>query len=211
MFISLSSTCIQNFSSWYALFIFFITFCSRCGMERDTACRPTDDPFWAFYHLVHRSQFNPQTIFFQFGQLKKYILDIHPEKIIMPAPFHRKAFVLLYKLETSWALLGRLSKGCFAISGVSNFKQSLFITLSGLGLLTIWKLPRRVSYFVSCLLYNYFSSIIQDVWSSPSFLAFKTFISSWSVYHPTLAFSSFLSVSTTDKPVNRSIHAYAFT
>ena len=29
-------------------FVFFITFCSRCGMVWDTACRPTDDPFWAF-------------------------------------------------------------------------------------------------------------------------------------------------------------------
>ena len=27
---------------------FFITFCSRCGMVWDTACRLTDDPFWAF-------------------------------------------------------------------------------------------------------------------------------------------------------------------
>ena len=49
MFISLSSTCIQNFSNWNALFVFFfITFCSRCGMNWDTACRLTNDPFWAF-------------------------------------------------------------------------------------------------------------------------------------------------------------------
>ena len=24
---------------------FFITFCSRCGMKWNTACRPTNDPF----------------------------------------------------------------------------------------------------------------------------------------------------------------------
>ena len=48
MFISLLSTCIQNFSYWHALFVFLITFCSRCCMKWDTACRPTDDPFWAF-------------------------------------------------------------------------------------------------------------------------------------------------------------------
>ena len=29
-------------------FFFFITFCSRRGMNWDTACRPTNDPFWAF-------------------------------------------------------------------------------------------------------------------------------------------------------------------
>ena len=48
MFISLSSTCVQNFSNWHALFVFFITFCTRCGMKWDTACRPTNDPFLAF-------------------------------------------------------------------------------------------------------------------------------------------------------------------
>ena len=29
-------------------FVFFITFYSRCGIQWDTACRPTDDPSWAF-------------------------------------------------------------------------------------------------------------------------------------------------------------------
>ena len=57
MFISLSSTCIQNFSTWHALFVFFITFCSRCGMKWDTACRPTSGQqmihFELFYRLVH--------------------------------------------------------------------------------------------------------------------------------------------------------------
>ena len=41
------AACIQNFSNWHALFVFcfvfFITFCSRCGLKWDTACRPTDD------------------------------------------------------------------------------------------------------------------------------------------------------------------------
>ena len=41
------------------------------------------------------------------------------------------AFVLLYKFETSWALLGRLSRSFFFLpsQGLINFK------LSGLGLL----------------------------------------------------------------------------
>ena len=37
------------------------------------------------------------------------------------------------------------------------------------------------------------------------------FICPWSFYHPTIGFSSFLAVSTTDKPVNWSIHANALT
>ena len=81
--------------------------------------------FQIFYHLVRRSQFNPQTIFGWFS------LGIHPKKIIIPVPFHSKAFVLLYKFETRWALLGRLSRSFFflAISGASNFKHSLFMNL----------------------------------------------------------------------------------
>ena len=58
MFISLLSTCIHNFSNLHALFVFLsITFCSHCGMEWDTVCKPTDHPFLAFYRLVRRSQF----------------------------------------------------------------------------------------------------------------------------------------------------------
>ena len=56
------------------------------------------------------------------------------------------------------------------------------------------------------LLKNYFSFFIQDFWSSPSFLAFKSFISPRSFNHPAFGFPSFLAVSSTDKPINRSIH-----
>ena len=56
------------------------------------------------------------------------------KKKIFPASLHSKAFILLCKFETSWALLGRLSRGFCAISGASNFKQ-LFMTLSGVGVL----------------------------------------------------------------------------
>ena len=49
---------------------------------------------------------------------------------------------------------------------------------------------------------------MREFWSSPSFLAFKTFIPPWSFYHPTFGFFKFfLAVSTTDRPVNRNIHA----
>ena len=37
-----------EFSDWHDPFAFFITFCSRCGMEWDTAYRATDDPILAF-------------------------------------------------------------------------------------------------------------------------------------------------------------------
>ena len=167
-------------------------------MKWDTVCRPTDDPFWTFSSPSAQEPLHPQTIFVYFRQLKKiYILGIHPQKIIIPASFHSKAFVLLSNFETSWALLGRLSRRFFPISGASrsNFKhfKQLFITLSGLGYLTMWELPRWVSYFVSSLLKNYFTCFLQDFWSSHSFFAFKTFITPWSFYHPTFGFFQFFS------------------
>ena len=48
---------------------------------------------------------------------------------------------------------------------------------------------------------------MREFWSSPLFLAFKTFLPPWSFAIQHSDFSSFLAVSTTDKPVNRNIHA----
>ena len=71
MFISLSNTCIQNFSYWHALFLFLffsfffffllsIAVAASSGTQR---VEPQMIHFELFYHLVRRSQFNPQTIF----------------------------------------------------------------------------------------------------------------------------------------------------
>ena len=68
---SLSSTCIQNFNNWYALFIFLshsVAVAAWSGMQR---VDPQMIHFGLFYHLVRGIQFNPQTIFVSFRQLKK--------------------------------------------------------------------------------------------------------------------------------------------
>ena len=116
------------------LFFFFITFCIRCGMVRDTACRSTDDPFSAFLSPGAQEAVQHQNnICLVQAAERKNILGIDPKQIIIPAPFHSKAFAILYKSETSWELLGRLSRSFLsAISGASNFKHSLLMTLSGL-------------------------------------------------------------------------------
>ena len=99
MFISLFSTCIQNFSNWHALF--FITFCSRCCMKWDTACRQTDYPFWAIT-WCSRASSTPKQYLFSLGKNgKKYILGIHPKKLIIPASFHSK--VLYFSTNLRWA------------------------------------------------------------------------------------------------------------
>ena len=155
VYFSVESACIQNFSNWHALFVvvFLITFCSRCCMKWDTACRPTDDLFWAITWCARASS-TPKQYLFSLGSWKKIYFGHSSKKDHHPGLLPQQDFVLLYKFETSWALLGRLSRGLFTISGASNFKhfKQLFMTLSGLGSLTMWELPRWVSYFLSSLL-----------------------------------------------------------
>ena len=152
----------QNFISRRCLLLYrvhvfrisvtFMTFCSCCSMECDTAGHR-----WSilsfFITWCARQISTPKQYLSRLGIWKTYILGFHREKIIILAPLHSKATVLLQKFETSWALLGRLCRGFFfAISGASNFKHLLFMTLSGSGLLTMCELPVRVSYFVSSLI-----------------------------------------------------------
>ena len=145
MFISLSSTSIQNFSNWYALFVLFcfvffswhsVTVAAWSGIQH---VDPQMIHLSFFISWCAGSSSTPKQYLFSLRSWKTYILGIHPKKIIILAPFHSKAFVLLYKNETS-CLIGRLSRGfLFAISGASNFKQfkQLFMTLL-FGLLTMW-------------------------------------------------------------------------
>ena len=92
-----------------------------------------------FYHLVRRSHFDLQKIFFRLGRWKKKIYYIFwafiQKKIIIPVSFHSKDFVLLYKFEKSWSLLRGLSRSFFALSGASNLRFPW--TCSSLGLLTV--------------------------------------------------------------------------
>ena len=114
------------------------------------AYRPTDDPFWAFLSPAAQKPVQPpKNICLVQAAEKKYILGIHPKKIINPAPFHSKAFVLLYKFEMSWALLSRLSRFFFfSISGASNFSN--FKHFKQLFMLANY-VSRRVSCFVSTI------------------------------------------------------------
>ena len=157
----------------------------------------------------------PHQYLFSLGSWEKYSLVIHLKKIIIPPPFHSKAFVVLTNLRQTGRYLADEAEPAsfFANSGAyycKHFKQ-LFKSLSGLGLLTMWKLPRWVSYVIYSLLWNYVSYFMQDFWSSHRFLPSKP---SFLHVHFTTAhsnFASFLAFSTTYKPINRSIHAYGLT
>ena len=180
------------------------------------AYRPTDDLFWAFLSPAAQKPVQPpKNICLVQAAEKKYILGIHPKKIINPVPFHSKAFVLLYKFETSWALLSRLSRVFFfAISGASNFSnfkhfKQLFMILSRLRLLTMWVVESPVLYLaflktILAALFRTFGLLLRFLSSKASFLQ-DHLITQHS------DFPSFLAVSSTDKPINRSIHAHALT
>ena len=92
MFISLSSTSIQNFNKWHAPFVFLshsVAVAAWSGIQR---VDPQMIYFELFSHPVHRSQFNPQTIFVSLGSWKTNILDIHPKKDDHSDPFPQQGF-----------------------------------------------------------------------------------------------------------------------
>ena len=103
-------TCVQKFSYRHPPFVFLSHSIAVAALSEisHVACRALDDPFWAlFYHLVCRSHFNPQTIqFFGLGSWNNIFWALIQEKMIIPSLFHSQVFVLLYKFETSWTLLG---------------------------------------------------------------------------------------------------------
>ena len=140
MFTSPSSTCIQDFSNWHALFVFLSHSVAVAVLIGIQGVDPQMIHFELFFSWCAGSSSTPKQNLLSLGSWKKYMLGIHPKKIIISAPFHSKAFVLLYKFETSWALIGRLSRGFFAISGASNFKhfKQLFTTLL-FSLPTMWE------------------------------------------------------------------------
>ena len=63
MFISLLSTCIQNFSYWHALFVFLSHSVAVAEWSGIQLVDPQMIHFELFYHLVRKGQFNPQIIF----------------------------------------------------------------------------------------------------------------------------------------------------
>ena len=96
----------------------------------DTACRPTDDPFSAFLSPGAQEPVQRQNNICLVQVAEKKIYFGHSsKKDNHPGPFSQQGFAVLYKSETSWELLGRLSRSFFsANSGASNFKHSLFMT-----------------------------------------------------------------------------------
>ena len=98
-----------------------------------------------------RASSTPTQYLFSLGSWKKIYFGHSFKKVNHPGLLPQQGCVLLYKFEKSWALLGRLSRGFFTISGASNFKhiKRLFMTLSGLGL------PTNVRDFWLSLLFLY--------------------------------------------------------
>ena len=185
-------------------------------MKWDKVCRPTGDPFSAFLSPGAQRLVYPQTILIYLKQLKKFIYwaCIHPKKIIIPASFHSKAFLLLYKFETSWALLGRLSRGSFFChlrgKHFKHFKQHFMTSLDlALKLCKSFLVESPILYlaFFKTILgafFRTFGLLLRFLSSKPSFLH-----DHFTTQHSD--FSSFLGVSITDKSLNRSILAYALT
>ena len=153
--------------------------------------------FTLFYHLVSRSRFDPQTISFcGLGSWKKIYFGHWSKKRYFfnhPGSFHCKAFVLLYKFETSWTLLGGLRRGFFfAISLCFSW------TFSRLTLLTVGRATSSG--------FSFFTYSLKTIWAA----LFRTFGLPPRLLPPNIRIFPFFS-NFSDKPVARSLHAYALT
>ena len=133
--------------------------------------------FQPFYHLVRRSQSTPKHYLFILGRLKNMYWALIPKrKWSRPTCTAR----LLYTSLQIWDQLGvtwqTKQRFFFAISGASNFKhfKQLFMTLSGLGSLTMWEFPcEDVSFFVSSLLKTILRALFRTFGIPPRFLPSK--------------------------------------
>ena len=128
MFIALSSTRVQNVSYRYApfdcLFITFFKDVTAWSEISHVAWRPQmiHSRFFVFtWYAVATSI--PNNIFFQVRQLEKNILGIHSKKKILSAL--RLLYFFTCKFDTSWALLGWLSRTCF--SHLRGLQPSFFM------------------------------------------------------------------------------------
>ena len=83
----------QNFTNWHALFGFLSHSVAVAGCSGIQRVDPQMIHFELFYRLPGAKEpvQPPNNICL--------VLGSHPKKIIIPVPFHSKAFVLLYKLN----------------------------------------------------------------------------------------------------------------
>ena len=115
MFISLSRTCIQKFSYWHTLSVLFcfVVFLSHSVAVAAWSGILRVDPQMIYIELFITwcagASSAPKQYLFSLGSWK----NIRHSSKKDNHPFHSKAFVLLYKFQTSWALLGRLRRGFF--------------------------------------------------------------------------------------------------
>ena len=126
----------MKFLLLHQLHIFRISVISIPPLSRIQHVEPQMMYFEIFYHLLRRSHFNAQTVFFWIRQLQKiYTLGIHSKKGNHLGPIYSNAFVPLFKFETSWSLLRGLIGGFFPYVRASNLRFSW--TCSRLGLLSV--------------------------------------------------------------------------
>ena len=92
MFTSPSSTCIQDFSNWHALFVFLSHSVAAAVLIGIQGVDPQMIHFELFYLLVRRIQLNPQTKFVEFRQLKKIYVGHSSKKDNHLGPLPQQGF-----------------------------------------------------------------------------------------------------------------------
>ena len=147
--LTLSSTCVQKFSYQHPpFFLSHSVVVAALSKINHVTCRALDDSFWAFLSpSMQESLRPPNNIIFRLGSWNNIFCSLIQEKMIIPSPFHSKAFVLLYKRNAvAWRTALAGSKVFFChISGVSKLCFSW--TCSRLNLLTVVRATSLVLLF----------------------------------------------------------------
>ena len=153
-------------------FCFLSDFVAVAAWSRIQRVDPQMIHFEHFYHQVRRSQFNPRTIFVSLSSWKNIqqgfctSLQIWDE---VGFTWQTKQIVFFLVLFCFF---------CFFVLTGANFKHSLFMILTELGLLIMRELPRRVSFFRKLLslktilaaFFRTFGLLLRFMPSKPSFL-----------------------------------------
>ena len=178
-------------------------------MVWDTACRPTDDPFWAVLSPGAQEPVQPPNNICSLSAAEKKNFRHSSKKDNHPGPLLQQGFCTspenCDELSVAWQTVIAVFFFSFAISRASSLKHSYAFHEPVLDFACLCESFLRASFkTILAALFRTFGLPLRFLLSKPSL-----FHDHFTTQHSD--FPSFLVAITTDKPVNRRIHAYALT
>ena len=174
-------------------------------MVWDTACRPTDDPFWAVLSPGAQEPVQPPNNICSLSAAEKKKFRHSSKKDNHPGPLLQQGFCTSPENCDELSVAGQTVIAVFFSVLPSQGPPVLNIRTLFMNLCWTWLAYVRASFkTILAALFRTFGLPLRFLLSKPSL-----FHDHFTTQHSD--FPSFLVAITTDKPVNRRIHAYALT